>query len=177
MFETERLRIRHFAIGDASSCLEGWGTDRNLGRYIFGYPMEKVQMESFVKALAENNDAWVIVEKESQKCIGYITIDIPFMQLGIGEIGYVIGEKYQQKGYAFEALNCIIQEYLVAKDLYMLEAKYQADNLASGSLLRKLGFRIDGQLRDRRMDTETGKRMDLVICSITKTPVACHRSS
>lgn len=27
-------------------------------------------------------------------CIGYVTMDIPYPQLAIGETGYVIGEKY-----------------------------------------------------------------------------------
>lgn len=174
MFETERLFIRHFEIGDAASCLEGWGTDSSLGNYILGYPMEKAQMESFVKAMAENKHAWVIVEKESQKCIGYITIDIPYAQLGIGEIGYAVGAEYQQKGYAFEALNCMIQAYLAAKNMYMLEAKYQVNNKASANLLCKLGFQIDGELRDRRIDVETGQRVNLVICSITKKEIFCN---
>ena len=60
---TERLLIRNFEIEDASSCLVGWGRDRNLGKYILGYPAEEHQMEAFVSAWAENENAWVIVEK------------------------------------------------------------------------------------------------------------------
>ena len=108
------------------------------------------------------------LEKESKNCIGYVTIDIPYIQLGIGEIGYVIGERFQNKGYAFEALQCIIQEYLVKRDMYMLEAKYNISNMASGNLLKKLGFQIDGELRNRRIDIASGERKNLVICSITK---------
>ena len=89
-------------------------------------------------------------------------------KLGIGEIGYVIGERFQNKGYAFEALQCIIQEYLVKRDMYMLEAKYNISNMASGNLLKKLGFQIDGELRNRRIDIASGERKNLVICSITK---------
>ena len=33
-------------------------------------------------------------------------------QLAIGKIGYVIGEKYQRKGYAGEALLCLLKIYL-----------------------------------------------------------------
>ncbi|MBP3489939.1 MAG: GNAT family N-acetyltransferase [Roseburia sp.] len=168
MLETERLFIRNFEMEDAHSCLKGWGEDKNLGKYILGYPMEEDQMISFVSALAENKNAWVIVEKVSQNCIGYITIDIPYMQLGIGEIGYVIGERYQHKGYAHEAINCILQEYLVTRDMYMIEAKYNVNNIASGNLLKKLGFQVDGELRDRRIDLVSGKRNNLVVCSITK---------
>ena len=172
MPETKRLLIRNFEIEDVPSCFAGWGRDRNLGKYILGYPAEEHQMKAYVSAWAENKNVWVIVEKESRNCIGYITIDIPYMQLGIGEIGYVIGESYQHKGYAYEALNCMIQEYLFNRGLYMLEAKHNVSNTASGNLLKKLGFRVDGELRDRRIDITSGKRQNLVICSITKEDIS-----
>ena len=56
------------------------------------------QMQSFVNVLADNENAWLITEKQSGACIGYVTMDIPYPQLAIGETGYVIGEKYQRKG-------------------------------------------------------------------------------
>ena len=168
MLETNRLLIRNFVLQDTNSCLEGWGKDKKLGKYILGYPAEEKQMEAFVDAWSRNKNAWLILEKESKNCIGYVTIDIPYIQLGIGEIGYVIGEHFQNKGYAFEALQCIIQEYLVKRDMYMLEAKYNISNTASGKLLKKLGFQFDGELRNRRIDIASGERKNLVICSITK---------
>ena len=54
------------------------------------------------------------------------------------------------------------------RDMYMLEAKYNISNLASGNLLKKLGFQLDGELRNRRIDITSGERKNLVICSITK---------
>lgn len=168
MLETNRLFIRNFEIEDTHSCFEGWGKDKNLGKFILGYPIEENQMKALVSAWSKNENTWVIVEKESQNCIGYVTIDIPYIQLKIGEIGYVIGERFQNNGYAYEAINCIVQEYLVTRGLYMLEAKYNSSNLASGNLLKKLGFRVDGELRNRRIDIVSGERRNLVICSITK---------
>lgn len=142
MLETNRLLIRNFVLQDTHSCLEGWGKDKKLGKYILGYPAEEKQMEAFVDAWSRNKNAWLILEKESKNCIGYVTIDIPYIQLGIGEIGYVIGEHFQNKGYAFEALQCIIQEYLVKRDMYMLEAKYNISNTASGKLLKNWAFNL-----------------------------------
>ncbi|MGN0669107.1 MAG: GNAT family N-acetyltransferase [Oscillospiraceae bacterium] len=168
MLETSRLLIRNFEKDDAHSCFEGWGKDKNLGKYILGYPMEEEQMKALVSAWSKDENAWVIVEKESGNCIGYVTVDIPYKALEIGEIGYVIGERFQNKGYAYEAINRIVQEYLFNKGLYMLEAKYNASNVASGKLLKKLGFRVDGELRNRRIDFASGERRNLVICSVTK---------
>ena len=93
-YETERLCIRHFDPVNVDSCYKGWGQDEHLGKFILGYPMTEETMKSFVMTMVEN--AWVIVEKKSGQCIGYITVDIPYPQLAIGEIGYVIGEHFQR---------------------------------------------------------------------------------
>ncbi len=167
-YETERLCIRHFDSVDVDSCYHGWGRDEQLGKFILGYPMTKETMKSFVMAMAENENTWVIAEKESGQCIGYITVDIPYPQLAIGEIGYVIGEHFQRKGYAYEAVSELLRIYLEEKSLYMMEAKYNSNNISSEKLLKKLGFVTDGILRNRRIDLQTGQRCDLVVCSICR---------
>ena len=167
-YETERLCIRHFDFADVDSCYKGWGQDEQLGKFIVGYPMAKETMESFVMAMAGNENAWVIAEKKSGQCIGYMTVDIPYPQLAIGEIGYVIGEHFQRKGYAYEAVSEVLYIYFKEKSLYMMEAKYNINNFLSKKLLKKLGFVTDGILRNRRIDLKTGLRCDLVVCSICR---------
>lgn len=34
MLETNRLLIRNFVAEDTPSCLEGWGKDKELGKFI-----------------------------------------------------------------------------------------------------------------------------------------------
>ena len=126
------------------------------------------QMQSFVNVLADNENAWLITEKQSGACIGYVTMDIPYPQLAIGEIGYVIGEKYQRKGYASEALLCLLKVYLKDRKLYMVEAKYNEENVSSARLLHKLGFKKEAVLGGRRMNLQTGERNNLIVCSVTQ---------
>lgn len=169
VLETGRLRIRNFHRSDASLCWESWGQDESLGQYIASYPMTDLgQMEELVRGFLSNEDAWVIEDKGSEKIVGYITMDIPYRQLGVGEIGYVIGEKYQKHGYAFEAIHCILAEYLINQGLYMIEAKCNETNHASLKLLEKVGFHVDGRLRGRRMNLLTGERTDLIVASVTQ---------
>lgn len=172
MFKTERLRIRNFRIEDTKECFESWGKDKNLGRYIILYPMKDVsQMEALVRGLVQNEDAWLLEERETGNIIGYVTVDIPYEILGIGEIAYVIAERYQHCGYAYETLTCIVRNYLYERGMYLIEAKYNETNVASGKLLNKLGFRIEATLRGRRIDGLSGERNNMVICSITKDEV------
>ncbi|MDE7417840.1 MAG: GNAT family N-acetyltransferase [Lachnospiraceae bacterium] len=167
--ETERLWIRHFREGDVYECWESWGQDESLRKYIVLYPMTDIQqMTDLVQGFLSNKNAWIIEDKKLKKIVGYITIDIPYNQLGVGEIGYVISEKYQKQGYAFEAVNCILEEYLINQRLYMIEAKCNETNLFSLKLLEKTGFQVDGRLRGRRVDWSTGERNDLIVASITQ---------
>lgn len=174
--ESTRLLLRNFMEEDTKSCFENFGKDKNPGRFIPLFPMKDIfEMERFVKMLIPNQNAWILIEKSIRQAVGYITVDIPYPQLKIGEIGYVIGEKFQKNGYASEAINSILHEYLLNRDLYMIEAKYNEHNAASANLLGKMGFHQDGRLRDRRIDLVSGNRSDLMICSITKDEyIACR---
>ena len=96
-----------------------------------------------------------------------VSFDIPYQELRIGEIGYVIGEKWHGKGYGTEAVKKMISEYLSKDRLYLIEAKCNIDNKPSLNLLEKVGFIKDGVLRKRRIDKNTGEYRDLVVYSIT----------
>ncbi|WP_054740395.1 GNAT family N-acetyltransferase [Cellulosilyticum ruminicola] len=136
-----------------------WRRNEGLGRYIIIYSMKDVsQMKALVSGLARNEDAWLLEDKETGNVIGYVIVDIPYDILRIGEIAYVIAERYQKCGYAYEATNYIVR-------------KYNETNVASGKLLNKLGFRIEATLRGRRIDGLSGERNNMVICSITKDEV------
>lgn len=154
---------------DAEKCYKNWGQDDSLGKFLIMFPMKNIsEMANLISGFIGNQNIWLIEEKSSHEPIGYVSVDIPYDILGIGEIGYLLGEKYQHKGYASEAMEAVISYLFQERKLYMIEAKYNENNIASGKLLSRLGFQTDGILRDRRIDRETGKRSSLVVCSITQ---------
>lgn len=128
------------------------------------FPMRDIcEMEHLIASFAENPNVWAIEEKTSHEIIGYICIEIPYESLKIGEIGYVLGEKYQHRGYALEAAKTVISYLFEERDLYMIEAKYNEGNAASARLLNRLGFKIDAVLWERILDIKTGQRSDLAV--------------
>lgn len=170
--ETQRLKIRNFREDDSIKCYKNFGQDKSLGKYLIMFLMRDIhEMEELVAGFMEVSHAWVIEEKTSHEPIGYISLDIPYESLGIGEIGYVLGEKYQHRGFAFEAVRGMLPYLFEKYKLYMIEAKYNENNDASAKLLSRLGFQTDGVLRGRRLDFETGERRSLVVCSITHNVV------
>lgn len=167
--ETKRLLLRNFCENDVNACYESWGQDRQLGQYIISYPMTDIrQMERLIHGFISNKNAWLITDKRSKAILGYITMNVPYDLLGVGEIGYVIGEKHQKHGYAREAVLCLLDEYLIHRNFYLIEAKCSETNTASLNLLKKLGFQSDARLRDRRIDLTTGTRKALLVFSITQ---------
>lgn len=53
--------------------------------------------------------------------------------------------------------------------LYLIEAKYNENNIASGKLLERLHFVKEGVLRDRRIDCFTKERCNMVVCSLKQS--------
>lgn len=51
-------------------------------------------MKSFADFMSKQRNAWLLMEKKSRDAVGYVTMDIPYEILKIGEVGYVVGEKY-----------------------------------------------------------------------------------
>lgn len=148
MMETERLIIRSFEKSDSIKCYENWGQDESIGRYITMFPMKALsEMNALVSCFAKNPNVWLIEEKITHEPVGYISVDIPYEWLGVGEIGYALGEKFRRRGYAKEALKRVISYLFEERQLYLIEAKYNETNQASAGLLNGLGFRTDGVLR------------------------------
>ena len=125
--------------------------------------MMKIETERLYIRHFVNEDASICFEGWGTD----VSFDIPYQELRIGEIGYVIGEKWHGKGYGTEAVKKMISEYLSKDRLYLIEAKCNIDNKPSLNLLEKVGFIKDGVLRKRRIDKNTGEYRDLVVYSIT----------
>ena len=49
------------------------------------------------RKIVKERQVWLIVHKETDAVLGYATLDIPYEQLGIGEIGYVIAENIRSE--------------------------------------------------------------------------------
>lgn len=174
--ETCRLLLRKFKKDDASACFQSFGQDKELGHYLPMYPVEsEIAMKDiicgFINAYENGAFIWLIEEKESKQPIGYMSVDIPYRELGIGEIAYLLGIKYQGKGYATEAMQAVINFMFYEEKLHLIEAKYNENNIASGKLLERLHFTKEAVLRDRRIDHFTGKRCGLVLCSLKDNEV------
>ena len=65
---------------------------------------------------------------------------------GIAEIGYGISEKYQNNGYATEAVEAVLEWALNHPNVTAVEAETDAENAASKRVLEKCGFILNGKM-------------------------------
>ena len=77
-------------------------------------------------------------------------INIGNVRRGVSQsasLGYWIGKKYSRNGYMKEALKLLIPSLFVDLRLNRIEAATLEENIASKSLLKKIGFKKEGVLR------------------------------
>ena len=118
----------------------------------------------------ENNDfyKWLIETKDTHELIGDIEVCRLYKKRNYGEVGYCIGSKYWNKGYATEALRRVIEFLLIDCEFHLVEARHASYNIASSKVMQQAGMKKDGELRERRLDKKTGIYTPLVYYSILK---------
>lgn len=65
------------------------------------------------------------------------------------ELGYALGRPYWGSGYMHEALLAVVEHAFHTLHLNRLEADIDPRNLASARTLERLGFKLEGVLRER----------------------------
>lgn len=87
-----------------------------------------------------------LVLNENNKVIGRVNLtEIIRSPLNKAELGYRIGEHYQNQGYATLATTLVIKEAAKVHHLHRLEAGTSPDNIGSQMVLQKSGFQYVGK--------------------------------
>ena len=87
---------------------------------------------------------WFFIEKKDETKVGFIA---HFLSASETEIGYNIVPNEQNKGYAGEAIQIIVDYLFLSKDIVRIQAKAGAENIKSWKALEKAGFKREGILR------------------------------
>lgn len=98
--------------------------------------------------------------KEENKLIGTIDLRLEANRSS-GEIGYILNENYQRQGYAKEAAQTILSFAFTILELQKVTATCQSQNKASEGLMKALGMKKEGQLRNYEV-WKNGEWVDLL---------------
>ncbi len=159
ILETERCIVREMTEEDLPQLYEVY-SGPGITRYTEGLYEDYEKELEYTREYIDRQyrffeyGLWVVFEKKTGKMIGRAGLS-GRNGFDEAEIGYVIAEQFQRKGYAYEVLSAVLD--YAAKELSMesLNAFTVKENTASVNLLKKLGFTyieeimIDGKPHQR----------------------------
>ncbi|MEW4283331.1 GNAT family N-acetyltransferase [Priestia koreensis] len=167
--ETERLVLRELVEQDAPA-LYDYFSDKHVLAY---YGMEPLQSLHEAKAMIENFNAMVekkqgmrlaIVEKESGETIGTCGFHNYAPRHKRAEIGYELAPSHWGKGLATEAVEALVTHLFTTYDLSRIGAVVFIENVASRTLLQKIGFQEEGVLREYMV--QSGVAHDVIMHAV-----------
>jgi len=142
---TKRLLLRPKTMNDASDMFE-FTSNIEVARFVFAPDKDIESVKDYIaQSMSAPLGKFVLELKSEQKVIG--TIDFLKFHEQSAEIGYVIHQNYWGKGYASEALTCLIEFSFEKLGLKAIHCEHDVENLASGRVMEKSGMRKMETLR------------------------------
>ena len=155
VLETERLRLRRIVASDLAAWAEIWQSPR-VRRYLLEF--ESAPDDSEVWSIIEWADRvfkqrtgirWAITLKPNDRMIGSCGFHLYEVQNRRLEIGYELHHCCWRQGIMTEALGEVLRFCFDCLMIHRVEADVTVGNAASAALLRKLGFVLEGEWRER----------------------------
>ena len=152
IIRTERLILRPFRLADAPVVRKLAGVKRVSSTTLrIPYPYEKGMAEKWIRTHKRSFDqrkavVYAIVRRKTGKLIGAISLQLS-MENEKAELGYWIGSRHWNRGYATEAAEVMLIYGFAELGLNRIHAHHFTRNPASGKVLEKIGMRREGVLR------------------------------
>lgn len=152
--ETGRCIIREMTEEDLDAVYEVYAAP-SITKYMEGLYENREKELEYTRSYIQNAYAfwgygiWVIERKEDKKLIGRIGFNL---REGYEEpeLGFVIMEPEQRKGYAFECCDAILKLGKEEYEFEKVQALVKEGNEASIHLCKKLGFQYAGRVREEK---------------------------
>jgi [ribosomal protein S5]-alanine N-acetyltransferase len=141
--ETKDLIIRNFEPSDENDLCEYMLQRVNAEFEAYtDFTCEKAKKE--VEFRAQSDEFYAIELKKEQKVIGNIYLGK--RSFNTRELGYVLNENYQRKGYGSDASEAVI-EYMFNQGVHRIYAECAPQNEPSWKLMEKIGMIREAHFR------------------------------
>ncbi|UYV12433.1 MAG: GNAT family N-acetyltransferase [Phycisphaera sp.] len=156
---TERLPVRFPHVADAegiaryytnnSEHLEEFGPARDEAFYTEAYWQVRIAQMRDEFDRDASVGFFVYLKDEPSEVIGQANVfNIARKSFQCGTLGYSIAKAHEGRGYMTEACRAVVSYAFETMNLHRVQAGHLPENLASGAVLRKLGFLPEGYARD-----------------------------
>jgi RimJ/RimL family protein N-acetyltransferase len=150
---TERLVLRPFTVDDAPA-VEALVSQRDIAAttLTIPHPYPAGGSVAWIEKHADEFERGVgvvfaVALREDGRLVGAIGLDLAMEHLR-AEIGYWVGKPYWGNGYATEAARGLLRYAFGDLGLRKVVAHYMTRNPASGAVMKKIGMKLEGHLRD-----------------------------
>jgi [ribosomal protein S5]-alanine N-acetyltransferase len=169
VIETDRLTLRIVTIDDLDNMYE-YGSNANVSKYVTWNTHSSISdTKAFLQTVLEQYESeqavfWGIEHKESAKLIGTIDFVSWNTKHRVGELGYVLSEKYWGQGIMTEAAKEVIKFGFNQMYLVRIQARCLTENIGSERVMKKTGMTLEGI--HRKSVFIKGKHRDIKMYSI-----------
>jgi RimJ/RimL family protein N-acetyltransferase len=154
LITTERLVLRRFRPADAPVLAE-YRSDPEVARYqSWDAPFPLLRAETAVaNFIASDADRagwfqYAIERAEDRRLIGDVGVHLHDNLLQ-AELGFTLAREHQKQGYAAEAVRAVLDRLFRLQGLHKVTGECDARNTASAGLMERLGFTLEGRLRQQ----------------------------
>lgn len=158
-FETERLVVRTFALGDAHQLHEALTESlHELRRHLWFLPWvaEEPSLESarvrcqraLANHLLRTDLAYLVFSKQSSRLVGSVGLHRTDWAVPKTEVGYWLRSSEVGKGYATESVELLTAWALGSLRAQRVELVTDESNAESRAVADRCGFKLEGVLRN-----------------------------
>jgi ribosomal-protein-alanine N-acetyltransferase len=157
--EAERFILRELAAEDVEALWPTFSDPDNMRWWSCPAFTSREELAKWLLAPDWNGRSWAAIERSSGEAVGRF-VAIPGMD-HVTEIGYATVLGRQGQGIARECVGALISHLFAAEGMRRIWADVDPDNAASNALLERLGFTLEGRLRET-WETHIGIRDSLI---------------
>lgn len=172
VLESGPLLLRQIKPRDQIAVFQGLSEPKVIRYYGVEYHSlvdTKAQMEWYEENLHQGSGIWwAITRKEVGDLIGTCGLYNLQPQHRKAELGYWLMPHYWGQGFMQASLQAVLAYGQQQLNLHRIEAFVETKNVASGKLLRKLGFEQEGVLRDAEI--KQGRFISLEVYALLQPP-------
>lgn len=171
VLQTDRLVMRPLTMEDIDFVFRHF-RDPSVTQYLMDEPpvADYAQAQEIISFYLESegktHNRWGIVRKADSRLIGTCGYHKWMKAYFRAEIGYDLSPDCWGQGYMTEALRAVIRNGFYRMELNRIDALVYTGNHRSLQLLRKLGFKQEGLLRDYFF--LDGKFYDHYLCALLR---------
>ena len=161
---TERLTLEPISLEHLKATYR-YSSDLENTRLMMYLPFDSIEeTKNYIRQCMEmwGSDAPEFLEfavMHAGEHIGRVTLYL--LESGLGELGWILDKRFWGNGYAAEAIRAVMDYGRRERGIRRFIAMCDSENIASYSLMERLGMRFAGRTGGRKNRSMDGERQEL----------------